>query len=319
MKLNKIAVVAAMVLGASMALAQQKNEWANSAAQTISAMPANSATMQEAINGAAGEVMTAFSAYAQDTKNGKPLRALTAKSNLAGWMILEDEVFKPSGRFMDEKALQSAREALTKPRSVKPWFTPLDDKLKAFVAGNNPAGEDALLRLFAVANLEEFSQDELTNGMSGTNSPVEMAAHYFMFSRKAQFASAFSAQVAKGLKPKYKTADEFKADFVRVVMAMPPEQIKDLFLTARANAEIKASYQATFSLFEQSERWTTKGQGYEYAYTLTPFSAPSQANKGLTIEKSGQPVYGMGYIGGKFQTVQVDELESKPAISVSSK
>lgn len=319
MKLNKIAVIAAMGLGATLAFAQQISgtggPWV-AAEQAIKAMPAHQATMQEAINGAAGEVVSAFGGYIQDKNELKAIRALTNKSSLAAWLV-DEYTFKPAGRFMDEKALQSARTALNQPQSVKPWFAPIDAKLKAFSAGNYPEGEDALLRVFALANLNAFSLDEL-KGAGNVSSSVEMAVHFYMTSRQAQFASAFSERIAKDLKPKYKTPDEFKADFVRVVMSIPQDQLKELFLTARANAESNATYQATFSMFDQTERWTTKGKGYEYAYTLNPIDSAQQI-KGLTIEKGGKPIYGKGYIGGKFQTVQVDELDKPATVSMSSK
>ncbi len=320
MKLNKIAVIAAIGLGATLAFAQQNSgtgaAWV-AAEKAIKAMPERQATMQEAINGAAGEVVTAFGGYIQEKEALKGIRTLTNKSSLAAWLIEEEPTFKPAGRFMDEKALQSAQTAINQPQSVKPWFTPFDAKLKAFSAGNYPAGEDAFLRLYAVANLNAFSLDEL-KGAGKVSSSVEMAAHFYLTSRHAQFASAFSERIAKDLKTKYKTPDEFKADFVRVVMAIPQDQLKELFLAARANAETNATYQATFSMFDQTERWTTKGKGYEYAYTLNPIDSAHEV-KGLTIEKGGKPIYGKGYIGGKFQTVQVDELDKPAAFSMSSK
>ena len=294
--IKKMALIVAATVGATFAHAEQNNgveaAW-RAAMQVRSTMGEDRAPMTEAINGTAGEIVEAFMGYTNAKTPFAAVSEFAFQSSLSGWLIDDDAGFKPRGRFMTDSALKAVRSNVVLPGTKPtPWFKPFDASMQAFAGGNLAAGEDLALRVFALANLHQFAMNQVGEQR------VNGAGQYFLLSRQAQFARIFSERLTERLQSKYQTAEAFKIDFVRAVMAIPQEQIKDIFVAARLNAQGITPYTASFVLGDETSRWEEKGEGYAYSYTYNP-------TRGLTIATNGKPLYGVVFVGGKVASLQL--------------
>lgn len=256
----------------------------------------NKATMIEAINETAINFTEALKDYTNKNDGLAAVQSLTANNNLGGWLVADDVNFNGKSQFLDKSALSAASANVVLPRQFKAWFAPIDAELKVY-------NEDLALRLFAVGNLAEFARTSQLGAEIQQVTQSEMALHYLIESRQAQFARLLSERISENLKSNYPNAEAFKADFVRVLLSIPPEQIKGMFSEARMKASGE-KFLASFNLYDTTtEQWQEGSTAYKF-----------NSNEGFSIEQNGKPQYGMGFINGKYSTVELSAIGQEEKI-----
>ena len=295
MKLNQIAAIAVLSLGATLALAQKtqgKDAPSRAAVHQL-------VSTQELIEEGASEVLRAFTQFGDLKSELDAARAATYSNSLGGWLTLAG--VDPSTPFMKKVDLDMARQNLSIPKQTPKWFEPLGVQLQAFKAGDDAAGNDSLLRIFVLAGVVQF--DQMARVEPTTRQ--EMAALLLVNSRQAQFIAGLTEKVSKSLKPNYQNPEDFKADFLKSVLSIPALELKQLFAESRQAAELGSTFDAQFSLMDESQKWSvTSTGGVRFDYTFKP---RFNGGHGLTIEKNGKPYFGGSLIAGKPSTIELKE------------
>lgn len=226
---------------------------------------------------------------------GPALMWVGSGERLDRWIAIESAPFNDR-LFVGDARLHELAKSVKLPAKVDDWFLPLDAKVQKFNGGDASAGRDLILRLLCLAEFQEGVKPAKNWSAYGSlNISQAEAYHYAATTRKLHFANLFAAEIARKMPKAYKNQVDFLSNFVAVLNQIPNEKLYAMFDQARAETTDAIGNGFTVNIKDaDTQNW----EAGLYEYSGSPES-------GLTIKKSGQPIFGKGYIGGLFYEVEI--------------
>lgn len=206
------------------------------------------------------------------------------------WIAMENAPFN-NDLFVSNATMRTLATSVKLPAKIDDWFLPFDAKAQKFIQGDAAAGRDLFLRIFCLGVFQEgvtpIKNWSTYNSWSAARAE---AYHYAATTRKLHFANQFAAEIARKMPKAYKNQVDFLSDFIIALSEIPNEKLYAMFDQARS--ETADAIENGFSVnIKDPDVQNWEAGLYEYS------GSPEQ---GLTIKKSGQPIFGKGYIGGIF-------------------
>ncbi|MBC3864319.1 hypothetical protein H8K32_19645 [Undibacterium jejuense] len=199
----------------------------------------------------------------------------------------------------DDAKLKEHIQHLKVSVGVPDVFAPFNAKMAKAIQGTDADRNDLMLRLVALQILREVSNPENNwSEYQQINISNSQLQHYARLTRNIEFANLLSIEIAHKLNSTYKNQMDFMKDFVAAFVEIPKDRLTKI--ASEANKTVAAQLQEGLTVkisSDDAESWSFGNSHYQV-----------KEDGSSTLLKDKVPVYGGGYIGGKYYALKIDTL-----------